>query len=181
MVTDLFQPKRTSEILPANTDFVGEAKKRGAIGAKIIRARTIALGNWTRLKCQFGCPHFGRLHTCPTFTPTTQEMSDILMDYDKALVVEANDSSKVHELVLGLEIHYKALGFSKAFALEARPCELCEVCTVETHCEYPEQARPTMQGCGIDVSKTLTNIGWKMASAQEPCSVDQTVGIVLLD
>lgn len=181
MVTDLFQPKRTSATQVANIDFVGEAKKRGAIDAKTIRVRSISLGNWTRLKCQFGCQHFGRLHTCPTFTPTTQEMSDILMDYEKALVVEANGSSKVHELVLGLENHFKSLGFSKAFALEARPCELCEVCTVETHCEHPEQARPTMQGCGIDVSLTMTNIGWKEASAQVPCSVDQTVGIILLD
>lgn len=181
MVTELFKPRRSSTVLTANIDFVGEAKTRGATEAKVIRAHTICLGNWTRLKCQFGCQHFGRRHTCPTFTPTTQEMSDILMDYEKALVVEAGESSKVHELVLGLETHYKSLGLGKAFALEALPCNLCEVCTVDTHCEYPEQARPTLQGCGIDVPRTLINIGWKAAANQEPCSHEQTVGIVLLD
>ncbi len=181
MVTQLFPPRHSSRVSTSPINFRDEARNRGAVASKIIRTRLLSLGNWTRLKCQFGCEHFGRRFTCPTFTPTTHEMSDILMDYEKALVVEASDSSKVHDLVLGLEIHFKTQGFIKAFALEARPCNLCEVCTVETHCEHPEQARPTLQGCGIDVSRTLINIGWEAASHQEPCSVNQTIGIVLLD
>ncbi len=181
MVIDMFSPKQEGEISTLPVDFSEEAKKRGAVKAQVIRARTISLGNWTRLQCQFGCQHFGQRFTCPTFTPTTQEMSNILIDYDKALVIEAKDSSEVHELVLGLETHFKSLGYKKAFALEALPCALCEDCTVDTHCQYPDQARPTMHGCGIDVSQTMSNIGWKAASRQEPCSTGQTVGIVLID
>ncbi len=181
MVAPITQHRRAASHLGSHQEFVAEAQELGAVHAKVILAHAISLGNWTRLKCQFGCPHFGRSFTCPTFTPTTQEMSEILLDYEKAVVVEASEPSQVHKLVLDLENQLKKMGFNKAFALSGQPCKLCEVCTVETHCEYPEKARPTLQGCGIDISRTLYQMGWNTAARQEPCSPQQTVGMVLID
>jgi len=181
MVTDLTHYKKSPPRTPNNQELVDRALDRGAVNAKVIGTQTITLGNWVRLRCQFGCPHFGKRFTCPTFTPTTHEMSDILMDYQKALVVEAESAAQVHDLVLCLEEQFREQGFRKAFALDSLPCNLCEVCTIESHCEHPDQARPTLQACGIDVSQTMSNIGWNTATSQEPCSPRQTVGMVLLD
>lgn len=181
MVTDISNHRRASVPHVSAQEIVSTAREMGAINAKVIQSHTIFLGNWTRLKCQFGCPHFGRTFTCPTFTPTTQEMSDILLDYEKAVVVEAKQAADVHRLVLALETYFREMGFNKAFALGAQPCNLCEVCTVETHCEHPDKARPTLQGCSVDISRTLIQIGWNDAAKPEPCSGQQTVGMVLID
>lgn len=181
MVTDIANIKRLSSRALDNKDLIDTALRQGAVNAKVILAKTITLGNWVRLRCQFGCPHFGKRFTCPTYTPTAPEMSDILMDYQKVLVVEAETASQVHGLVLSLEGHFRSRGYLKAFALEALPCNLCDVCTIETHCEHPDQARPTLHACGIDVPQTMSNIGWSEAAVQEPCTTHQTVGMVLID
>ncbi len=181
MVTDIAQLVRSQPQTLSQQKLIEEAVSRGAVNAKVILTHTITLGNWTRLKCQFGCPEFGKRFTCPTFTPSTQEMSDILRDYENAIVVEAKDSASVHGLVLGIESFLRQKGYSKAFGIGALPCDLCEVCTVDTHCEHPQEARPTLQGCSIDVFQTMSNIGWKLVAGQEPCSEHQTVGIILID
>ena len=114
MVTDISSHRRAGVPHISAQEIVSTARKMGAVNAKVIQSHTIFLGNWTRLKCQFGCPHFGRTFTCPTFTPTTQEMSDILLDYEKAVVVEAKQAADVHRLVLALETHFREMGFNKA-------------------------------------------------------------------
>lgn len=181
MVTDITHHRRSGAPQVSTQEIIATAQRMGAVNAKVIPSHSVFLGNWTRLKCQFGCPHFGRLFTCPTFTPTTQEMSDILLDYEKAVVVEAGQAEAVHGLVLNLENHFREMGFNKAFALCAQPCNLCEICTVETHCQHPDKARPTLQGCGVDLPRTLMHMGWNTAARQEPCSSQHTIGLVLID
>ncbi|MFQ5482762.1 MAG: DUF2284 domain-containing protein [Nitrospinaceae bacterium] len=173
--------KRFPSQVTVNRDLVSEATRQGAVNAKVILTRAITLGNWVRLHCQFGCPYYGKRFTCPTFTPTSEEMSGILLDYNKALVVEAATAEGVHGLVLGLETYFRNLGPHTAFALEALPCNLCPVCTVETYCEHPQEARPTLQACGIDVPGTMLNIGWNAAARHEACTSQQKVGLVLID
>jgi len=108
-------------------------------------------------------------------------MGEILMDYQRALVLQTPKSSDVHPVILGLEERFKQKGFSKAFGLDALPCNLCTTCSIETHCEYPEKARPTLHACGIDVPQTLSNIGWDFAVQFQPCTEDHSIGMVLVD
>ncbi len=97
---DLEQPKKwknnimesqTSNIrqlplkIKSNNEMIQEALRKGASRAKIILTKNIAVANWNRLQCQFGCQHYGKLHTCPPHSPTTDETAEILADYDKAL------------------------------------------------------------------------------------------------
>lgn len=181
MVSDIPNVKQLPSERIANQQLIQDAVDLGSVKVKVIPVRDITLGQWVRLRCQFGCSHFNQRFTCPTFTPTSDEMNDILMDYSRALVVEAPRSTDVHHIILGLENRFKARGFFKAFGLDALPCNLCEVCTIETQCKYPEKARPTMQACGIDVSQTLLNIGWDFAVQFQPCTEDHNIGMVLLD
>lgn len=164
----------------ANQELIEDALSVGCIKAKIIHIKNITLGSWVRLKCQFGCPYYGKRFTCPSATPSSDEMAGILMDYEKAIVVELKSSSEVHDAVLNLENRYKQKGFYKAFALDALPCNLCEECTIDTHCMYPEKARPTLQACGIDVPQTMSNIGWNFAATLQACTEEHSVGMVLI-
>ncbi|NIQ03482.1 MAG: hypothetical protein GWM98_26510 [Nitrospinaceae bacterium] len=162
-------------------ELIEDAINLGCVKAKVIPIKSITLGHWVKLQCQYGCSYFGKRFTCPSLSPTSDEMSEILLDYEKALIIQTRHSSEVHTAALELENSFKKKGYYKAFALEALPCNLCEECTIESYCLYPEKARPTLQACGIDVPHTLNNIGWEMASASSRCSDHQAIGMILVD
>jgi len=63
---------------------IKDAQNLGAVKAKVILTRNIHLGNWVKLHCQYGCAYYGKRFTCPPYSPTNDEMSEILMDYEKA-------------------------------------------------------------------------------------------------
>lgn len=169
------------KIRPPHDLLLQKARNLGCVQVKMIMTKTIVLARWLRVQCQYGCPHYMTLLTCPPFTPTIEETSDLLLDYQKALLVQAADPRRVREIVVDLEESLKSNGNSKAFALCAAPCELCEVCTVETHCEHPEAARPTLRAFGIDVSKTIANNGWNLEATAGFCNEPLSVGMVLIE
>lgn len=168
------------EIKP-NQEMVQSALGKGASRAKIIWTKNIAVATWNRLQCQFGCQHYAKLHTCPPHSPNSDETSEILADYEKALLIYAVANQDMREIVVSLENSFKTKGFYKAFGLCSRACDLCETCTIDTFCKYPEKARPTLQGCGIDVQRTAFINGWGDVSPNKPCADMQNIGMVLLD
>ncbi len=164
-----------------NQELIKDAIDLGSIQTKVILIQNIALGNWIKLQCQFGCSFYGRRHTCPSFTPSSFEMAEILLDYQKVLIVESTSTEFANNLVLSLEKRFKQKGMHKAFALGAAPCNLCETCDIEESCKYPEKARPTIKACGIDIFQTLNNVGWVFDQKIEPCSSRFPLGMVLVN
>lgn len=164
-----------------NREFIEQALELGCTQAKIIQTRTVVLGNSGRLQCQYGCRCFGKNLTCPPYAPTADETGPILFEYEKALLIDAEPGTDMREVAVQLENSFKKKGFHKAFAMPSRPCGLCEVCTVESECKYPDKARPSLHACGIDVSKTASNNGWINAHPQRPCSEDHNIGMILID
>ncbi len=86
-----------------NKELIQEAIDLGSVQTKIILIQNIALGNWIKLQCQFGCSYYGRRHTCPGYSPSSFEMAEILLDYQKVLVVESTSSELTNNIVLNLE------------------------------------------------------------------------------
>lgn len=181
MISEMPNVKHLPAERVSSAQVVQEAENLGCANVKVIPVHEITLGHWVRLRCQFGCSYFNQRHTCPTFTPTSDEMADILMHYSRAMIIEAPRSADVHSMVLNLETRLREKGFFRAFGMGALPCDLCDVCTIESQCKYPDRARPTLQACGIDVSQTLLNIGWDFAVKFQPCTEGHTIGMVLLD
>ncbi len=165
----------------SNQELIQEAIRLGCTKAKVILTKTISMANWVKLQCQYGCSHYGSVLTCPPYTPQAEEMSEVLVEYDKALLINASPETNVREIVVHLEEVLKEKGFNKAFALSAQPCDLCEPCTIATHCQYPDKARPTLQACGIDVNETIHNNGWDDLGPQTPCAPTHAIGMVLID
>jgi len=172
--------KKLPKSVTSNQELIEDAMVCGCLRAQVIMTKTISLARWVKIQCQYGCPHYANRYTCPPSAPTLDEMSDLLMDYERALVIQADQAQRVREIVVALEGKFRTKGYHKAFGLCALPCDLCEVCTVETQCKYPELARPTLQACGIDVPKTIGNTGWEFGTFSQPCSESQPFGLVLL-
>jgi predicted metal-binding protein len=163
-----------------NQELIQKAIDLGCTKAKLIFTRTISMAHWMKLQCQYGCSNYGSLLTCPPFTPNTDEMADILPEYEKALLINASPQTNVGEIVVQLENYLKEKGFNKAFDLGAQPCTLCDPCTIATNCQFPEKARPTLKSCGIDVNETIQNNGWHDLGTQTPCTSTHAIGMVLL-
>ena len=172
--------KMIPENIRSNKELIQEALDLGCEKAKVISTKAISLAHWVKLQCQFGCSNHGKLFTCPPFTPESEEMAEILEEYDQALLIYVNHDTNVQEVVIHLETRFKQKGYQKAFALGAQPCNLCDPCTISTFCQYPEKARPTLQAFGIDVQSTIDKNGWTDLSNQIPCSDSHTIGMVLL-
>jgi len=173
--------KMMPENIRSNQELIQEALGLGCARAKVISTKAISLAHWVKLHCQFGCSKYGKLFTCPPFTPESEEMAEILEEYDQALLIYANHDTNVQEIVIHLETRFKQNGYQKAFALGAQPCKLCDPCTISTFCQYPEKARPTLQACGIDVNATVSNNGWADVIQHKPCSDSHPIGMILLN
>lgn len=71
-------------------------------------------------------------------------------------------SVRLHKLVNEVEGRAITLGFPYALGLIGGDCMLCAKCVGQgsgTACRRPYQARPSMEGVGIDVVKTSVNAG----------------------
>ena len=153
-------------------ELCGQAIKLGAADARVIESKNIVVKNSVRWGCRFGCEDYGKSLMCPPYSPTPEETQALLREYEYALLVRKKTSSDIrkktssddlHKLILDLE-HYAFLqGFYSALGFKAGRCRLCEKCDVERGlCVYPKQARPSMEGCGVDVFLTARNAGYEM-------------------
>ena len=106
-----------------------------------------------------------------------------------------NSIDHLHKTVYRLETKSFLSGYYKALGFYALPCTLCETCIAEEmqdkgeamipmdilKCRHKDIMRPSMEGCGVDVFKTLENTGY---SAQVLKSYSEKVvlfGMVLLE
>ena len=96
-------------------------------------------------------------------------------------MIHGDDHVDVTEIAVKIEREAFLDGYYKALALGSGPCSLCRDCNVKKgECRHPEDARPAMEACGIDVFQTAHNNGYPIevvrnhGSAQNYCSLIQT-------
>jgi predicted metal-binding protein len=136
----------------------------GAKEAKVIPASTVKTASWVRYKCQFGCSGFGECLTCPPYSPTPEETQRIINFYKKAILLHTASGWKVDisKIVFRLEREAFLAGYYKALGMGAGPCRLCRTCRLKSGCRHLEEARPSMEACGIDVFSTVRSNGFKL-------------------
>lgn len=160
--------------------FVKRAVELGALDAKIIEANTIETAAWVPLKCQFGCRGYATNNCCPPNTPTPEEMRKAIDCYKKALLVHKKNLGTITELIVKLEREIFLSGYYKAFGLGAGGCTLCKSCP-ELGCKKTEQARPSLESCGIDVYATVRANGFPIEVVRDRKSEQNYYGIILID
>lgn len=169
--------KRPTEVLRKR------AFELGAQDALVIKVSSVATGAWVRYKCQFGCSGFGESLTCPPYSPVPEETQKILDSYRYAILIHTKGRAKkdISKIVLQLEKEAFFAGYYKAFAMGAGPCRLCADCSLKTSCRHPEDARPSMEACGIDVFRTARNNGFEIKTLDSTSCRANYYGLVLLE
>jgi predicted metal-binding protein len=81
-----------------------EAKRLGAVEAKIIGSEKVAVEDRVLLKCRTGCDSYGKKFVCPPLTPTPDEFRNMLREYRKVLIVKFPGDAEAEEDV-GRSLH----------------------------------------------------------------------------
>jgi len=74
----------------------------------------------------------------------------------------------LHEIVAEIEKKAIQLGFTSSAGFAGGSCKPsfchdkpnCRVVAKEGECRYPEHARPSMSGYGVNVGKLMESVGW---------------------
>ena len=148
----------------------------------IISASDVETAAWVRLKCQFGCEGYGQCLVCPPYTPTPQQMREVLDSYTRAVLIHFTPEAHVKATVAELEREIFLRGAWKAFALGAGPCDFCKTCKVdELWCRHSRRARPSMEACGIDVFSTVKKAGLPIEVVKTTRQCPNFYGLILID
>jgi predicted metal-binding protein len=168
------------------------ALEAGATHAKQVSPASVVTAHWVRLKCQFGCPGYGRGYCCPPRTPTPDETRAILDSYQRAILfhIQVPDMPKKEkhyqeyfEALVELEGEIFKDGFYKAFVFLAGPCRLCKKCGAleDQPCAFPWKARPCMEACGMDVYKTARDNGFFIEPLRERSDTNNEYCLMMVD
>ncbi len=168
-----------------------ETRRLSAIDAKV--------EDWIRLKCQYGCPNYGRRFTCPPHSPTPATMRTILEAYSTAFLLRYDAPAQPREADMavrkdGMELAIDAFlrleryaflnGYPMAFVFGLNYCPGCHVCAVEEGvgaCRNPQMARPSLEACGINVKRLIEHAGWdRDARGIDVLKQEDTVSLISL-
>jgi predicted metal-binding protein len=160
---------------------VNKALELGATDAKLLDSKAIIYDKRSFLKCRFGCNRWGKFWTCqPNIGLTIEEFQEMVKNYSQALVIQSVNPKISQEVTL--EIEKKAMldhGAMFAFALVL--CVLCEECAYPEPCRHPHLARPSMDGLGVDIAKTIEPLGLKVEFDPEGQLLPAWYSMVLLE
>jgi len=175
--------QRTSlkrRVRPTRGELIGMARDAGALWAKVISPKTVPTRHWVRRKCQFGCGCWGTTLCCPPRSPAPEQTRQVLDEYRRAILFEG-PRGKVKKIAVALEREVFLAGCYKAFGMGAGPCHLCQRCAFERGCRHPDQARPAMEACGIDVFATVRRHGGTIEVVRDEADPQHYFGLVLVD
>ncbi len=127
------------------------------------------------------CPYWGQSMSCPPYVSGPAALRKLLQSSKHAIVfrLEIQSSSLhgedrpevmrlLHEITAAIEIEAKRLGFPKATGFAGGSCKpsfcadqpYCRVIAGEGPCRYPNQARSSMSGYGVNVGELMKAAGW---------------------
>lgn len=166
------------------------AIERGIDGAKVVKPATVTTAEWVRLKCQFGCPGFGRSHCCPPHTPTPETTRKVIDSYHKVILLHRHipdgrkrreETKQFNKMIVRLEVDIFLDGYYKALSMTAGPCRLCKECELNSPCKHGMEARPSMEACGVDVFATARGNGFPIQVVRTPEEQQNIFGLILVD
>ena len=160
--------------------FIRHARELGALEAKLIEAASIVTAPWVRLKCRYGCGGYNTSLCCPPHTPTYLETREVIASYQYAILIHCKEIGSPTAIVCDLERRIFLAGFYKALGLGSGPCQLCAKCNAK-RCSHTEQARPSMEACGIDVYATVRANGYPIEVVKDYSDDANYYGLVLIE
>lgn len=77
-----------------------EARKLGAIEARVVPASDVFVENRVPLKCRTGCVGYGKKLTCPPHVPSVDEFRKILSEYSYVMLVKFSSPARAENDVI---------------------------------------------------------------------------------
>ncbi len=146
-----------------------------------VKTEDIHIQDWTHLRCRFGCDRYGSPH-CPPNSPSPEKTRGMVKAYKYALLLEGEPPTRTFQLAaLQAEREAFKAGFYKAFSYWAGPCSLCDSCTGESSCRNTVNARPSMEGAGIDVFETARRAGASLRTLKNKDEFVKYFALILLE
>jgi predicted metal-binding protein len=149
--------------------------RNGCEDFKWMDPRKVVVSAWVRYKCMFGCGEFGRAATCPPNLPDIEECRRLFDEYSEAVLFhfegvfeEPDDrhvwTKEINGSLLAIERETFLSGQYKAIVIYMDPCNICGECvTDKSDCRYPKEARPSLEGLGVDVYETVRKQGYDIS------------------
>jgi len=96
-----------------------------------------------------------------------QEYKEIFSHYSRGIIIGCSDANLSQKISFEIERACFLDGYHFAFSLS--DCGLCKTCSrgEGEECRLPMKARPAFHGIGIDVFKTVQNLGLPLFVAQD--------------
>lgn len=161
--------------------YVFLAQKLNMLNAVLISQKQIFFDIRAILKCRWGCEDFFKNSIkCHPRNTSYQDRINMIKQYENILLVHSHDSRQLSHAAL--EIEKQAFLDGNYFAFAIRYCNLCEVCAVDegAPCPSPEKIRPCDQSFGIDVYKTVRDLGLPCEVLRSTNDVQNRYGFVLI-
>ncbi len=158
------------------------ARKSGATAATILRPDCVLVEDSLARCCKKPkCPFWGQSSSCPPHVGGPDDFRQLLQASRLVLVVRldiqacslhgeerAQVMRLLHELVAAVEIQAKQLGYAGASGFAAGSCKPCfcadkDDCSAlhnKGKCRFPDQARPSLSGFGVNVGHLMEAAGW---------------------
>jgi predicted metal-binding protein len=126
---------------------------------------------------------YGLSVNCPPHVSGPPGFRELLKNYDQALIFKIDVPTevfmseerwdvfrKIQEIAAGIEASAVEMGAVASKAFAGSSCKLlfcqdyddCRVLAEGKECRYPQKARPSMSGFGINVGKLMEAAGWRM-------------------
>ncbi len=169
------------------------AAAHGLKDFKWMDPRRVVIGQWVRMKCNFGCPGYGKRKTCPPYLPPVEECQKFFKEYKQGLffhfATRLKDpkmrhpwSAGINKKMLALEREVFLSGYEKAFIFPMAPCRLCKNCTADSQeCRLPYQSRPTLEAFGVDVFGTARMLGYPIQVVKDYHDEMNRYGLLLVE
>jgi predicted metal-binding protein len=134
----------------------------------------IAVAEWVRMKCAYGCEEYGKNVACPPNNPAVEACERFIREYTGSAIfrfhLAARDreerktlSRDIDGRLLELERAVFLSGYHKAFMMLMGGCPLCEICAGRPEdCLHPGSARPTPEGFAVDLFATARSVGYPL-------------------
>ena len=172
--------------------WIERALALGCDRAKTIDPASVVVAQWVRMKCLYGCDEPGVYKTCPPDgAPALDETRGLLREYKRGILLGVGpivgddlsdtESRRLNAAAVALERELFLAGFHKAWTMGSGPCDICAACSHGEPCPTPELARPSMEGCGVDVFTTVRRAGWQIEVVKTRDDEFRLFALVLAD
>ena len=155
--------------------YIDAALVMGATDCVVFEAEQICWDSRTLLKCMFGCDDWGKNHTCPSRPgyPTMEQMKEMFSRYKWGIIIHTKEKKISQKISFAME--GAAFHDGYYFAMSLSDCGLCKECAAVSckDCRNVKMARPAFHSVGIDVFKTVRDLGLPISTLRDPQNEEQ--------